>query len=260
LGTAVLGTGVAGEFWPIVFISIFLTGVYGAAAEILLLVGFCAVVACAAAVAMRARPPRVLRALQATVHTTGQAAVRGSILILAALVYLAVRSGFDFVLGAFAAGLVVGLALDSPEGEGVRMRLEGIGFGVFVPIYFVVTGMTFDLDSLLTRDGLALAALFLGLFMLTRGSSALLWRRELGHQATAGLAFFAATGLPLIVAIVSIGEDRGAIDPSVGASLVGAGMLSVLIYPLVAIRIVGRREPSSAEGDELVEFAEEYLR
>jgi len=62
------------------------------------------------------------------------------------------------------------------------------------------------------------------------------------------------------VAIVTIGEDRGAIDPGVGASLIGAGMLSVLIYPLVAIRIVGRREPGDAKDDELVEFAEEYLR
>ncbi|HUK94213.1 MAG TPA: cation:proton antiporter [Gaiellaceae bacterium] len=259
LGAATLGTGVAGEFWPIVFISIFLTGVYGAATEVVLLIVFCGVVAFAALAAMRARPPRVVRAIQATVHTTGQAAVRGSMLILAALVYLAVQSGFDFVLGAFAAGLVVGLALDTPSGEGVRVRLEGIGFGVFVPIYFVVTGMTFDLDSLLTRGGLALAGLFLALFMLTRGSSALLWRKELGEQATAGLAFFAATGLPLIVAIVSIGEERGAIDPSVGASLVGAGMLSVLIYPMVAIHIVGRREPSGAEAEEFGEFAEEFL-
>ncbi len=258
-GPAVLGTGVAGEFWPIVFISIFLTGVYGAMTEILLLITFCAVVALAAVVMMRARPPRVVKAIQATVHTTGQAAVRGAILILAALVYLAVRSGFDFVLGAFAAGLVVGLALDSPEGEDVRIRLEGIAFGLFIPIYFVVTGMTFDLDSLLTLGGLALAALFLGLFMLTRGSSALLWRRELGDQRTAGLAFFAATALPLIVAIVSIGEERGAIDPAVGASLIGAGMLSVLVYPLVALRIVGRREPAADEGEKLGDFAKEFL-
>ena len=90
LGTAVLGTGVAGEFWPIVFISIFLTGIYGAATEVVLLIVFCLVVAFAAVVAMRARPPRVMRVIQETVHTTGQTAVRGSILMLGALVYLAV--------------------------------------------------------------------------------------------------------------------------------------------------------------------------
>jgi Kef-type K+ transport system membrane component KefB len=256
-GAAVLGTGVAGEFWPIVFISVFLTGVYGARTEIVLLIVFCAVVALASFVALRARPPRVVRVMQETVHTTGQTAVRGSILILAALVYLAVESGFDFVLGAFAAGLIVGLVIDTPGGDEVRLRLEGIGFGLLIPIYFVVTGMNFDLDSLLTAKGVGLAALFLGLLVLTRGSSALLWRRELGDQGTTALALLAATGLPLIVAIVGIGEDRGAIDSSVGASLIGAGMLSVLIYPLLALRIVGRPLPLG-EADAEADVAEQF--
>ena len=150
LGRAVLGTGVAGEFWPIVVISVFLTGVYGAATEAILLVVFGLVVAGCAVMAMRARPNAILRVLRDTIHTTGQAAVRLSVLVLAALVLLANDVGFDFVLGALAAGLVVGLVLDTPDGEVVRMRLEGIGFGLLIPIYFVVTGMNFDLDSFLT--------------------------------------------------------------------------------------------------------------
>ena len=239
LGTAVLGNGVAGEFWPIVVISIFLTGVYGSVAEVLLLLGFGALVAVAAVTALRARPPGVVRVLQETIHTTGQAAVRLSILVLAALVLLADDVGFDFVLGAFAAGLVVGLVLDTPDGEVVRMRLEGIGFGFLIPIYFVATGMDFDVDSLLTATGLALAALFLALLLLVRGSAALLWRRRLGRPHTLALAFFASTGLPLIVAIVDIGVDRGALGADVGASLVGAGMLSVLVFPLLATRLAG---------------------
>ena len=187
-GSAVLGTGVAGEFWPIVVISIFLTGAYGAVTETLLLVGFGAVVLVAAAAALRARPPRVVQILQQTVHTTGQAAVRLSVLSLAALVFLAIEVGFDFVLGAFAGGLVVGLALNSPEAAPVRMRLEGVGFGFLIPIYFVVTGMNFDLDSLLSPTGLGLAALFLTLFVVVRGTSALLWLRELGPRPTLSLA------------------------------------------------------------------------
>jgi Kef-type K+ transport system membrane component KefB len=245
LGRAVLGTGVAGEFWPIVVISVFLTGVYGAVAELILLLAFGAVVAAAAAAAVRARPPRVVRVLQETVHTTGQTAVRLSLFLLAALVLLANDVGFDFVLGAFAAGLVVGLALDSPEGRAVRMRLEGIGFGFLIPIYFVVTGMNFDLDSLLTPAGLGLAALFLALLLLVRGASALLWLRELEPRQTLSLAVFGATGLPLIVAIVGIGEDRGAIATDVGTSLVGAGMISVLVFPLVALALAGPREQAA---------------
>jgi len=249
LGRAVLGTGVAGEFWPIIFISVFLTSVYGALTEVLLLVGFGAIVAGAARIALQARPPRLLRILQDTLHTTGQVGVRASIFLLALLVFVAADAGFEFVLGAFAAGLVVGLALDSEEGRLVRLRLEGIGFGFLVPVYFVVTGMNFDLDSLLTAEGLALAALFLALLLVTRGASALLWLRELGSRSTASLALFAATGLPLIVAIVGIGTSRGAISKSVGASLIGAGMVSVLVYPLLAMRIAGRREGDVRVGD-----------
>jgi Kef-type K+ transport system membrane component KefB len=247
LGSAVLGTGVAGEFWPIVVISIFLTGAYGALTETLLLVAFSAVVLVAAAAALRARPPRVITILQQTVHTTGQAAVRLSVLSVAGLVFLAIEVGFDFVLGAFAGGLVVGLALNSPEAAPVRMRLEGVGFGFLIPIYFVVTGMNFDLDSLLSANGLGLAALFLALFVVVRGTSALLWLRELGRRQTLSLALCAATGLPLIVAIVGIGTDRGAIADDVGTSLIGAGMISVLILPLLATAIASRE--SSLRGD-----------
>jgi Kef-type K+ transport system membrane component KefB len=241
LGRAVLGTGVAGEFWPIVVISVFLTGAYGAAAEVILLLVFGCLVALAAAAAVRARPHRVVKALRETIHTTGQAAVRLTVFVLGALVWIASDVGFDFVLGAFAAGLVAGLALDSHEGEVVRMRLEGIGFGFLIPIYFVVTGMTFDLDSLLTARGLLLAMLFLVLLLVVRGASSLLWARELPRRETMGLAFFGATGLPLIVAIVGIGSDRGAIAGNVGASLIGAGMISVLVFPLVATAVAGRR-------------------
>jgi Kef-type K+ transport system membrane component KefB len=248
---------VAGEFWPIVVISVFLTGVYGAAAEAILLVVFGLVVAGCAATVMRVRPPGMLRILRDTVHTTGQAAVRLSVLVLAALVWLANDVGFDFVLGALAAGLIVGLVLDTDHGEVVRMRLEGIGFGLLIPIYFVVTGMNFDLDSFLTADGLLLAALFLGLLLVVRGASAFFWLRELGRRQIVSLAVFGATGLPLIVAIVDIGTDRGAIAGDVGASLIGAGMISVLAFPLVAMAIAGKRiadEPAPEAVDAVTEY------
>jgi Kef-type K+ transport system membrane component KefB len=251
LGQAVLGTGVAGEFWPIIFISVFLTSAYGAAAEVVLLLVFGALVAGAALVALQVRPPWFVRIVRDTLHTTGQVGVRASIFLLALLVFVASDAGFEFVLGAFAAGVIVGLALDSPEGRVVRLRLEGIGFGFLVPVYFVVTGMNFDLDSLLSLDGILLAALFLALLLVTRGAAALLWLRGLGRRETMSLALFGATGLPLIVAIVGIGQGQGAISDAVGASLIGAGMISVLVYPLVATRLASPVEDSvrSAEAE-----------
>ena len=183
-------------------------------------------------------------------HTTGQAAVRASIFLLGGLVLLANDVGLDFVLGAFAAGLVVGLTLDSPEGATVRMRLEGIGFGLLIPIYFVVAGMNFDLDSFLSATGLALGGLFLFLLLVVRGVPSLVWLRELGAN-TLSLAVFSATGLPLIVAVVGIGADRGAISPDVGASLIGAGMISVLVFPLVAIRLADSPRSTTERGRSL---------
>jgi Kef-type K+ transport system membrane component KefB len=247
LGAAVLGTGVAGEFWPIVVISIFLTGVYGAATEVVLLIAFGGVVALAATITLRARQPRLLRVLRETVHTTGQAAVRLSVLLLASLILLTRAVGFDYVLGAFAAGLVVGLALDSPEGKEVQVRLEGIGFGFVIPIYFVVTGMTFDVDGLLTPGGLALGLLFLALMLVVRGVSALLWLRELGPRQTLGLAFFGATQLALVVAMVSIGTGRHAISSTVGAALIGAGMITVILFPILGTRIAASKEAVETE-------------
>jgi Kef-type K+ transport system membrane component KefB len=123
------------------------------------------------------------------------------------------------------------------------MRLEGVGYGFLIPIYFVATGMNFDLDSLLTPTGLGLAVLFLALLVVVRGVPALLWLRQLGPRRTLGLAVFSATGLPLIVAIVGIGIERGAIANDVGTSLIGAGMLSVLVLPMAASALVGRESP-----------------
>ena len=245
------------EFWPIVVISVFLTGVYGALTEVLLLVGFGLIAFAAAVTALRARPPRIVEILRETLESSGQAAVRLSILSLGALVVLSSRAGFDSVLGAFAAGLIVGLVFDKPEGKLVRTRLEGIGFGFLIPIYFVTAGVTFDLDSLLTARGIALTALFLALLLVSRGPSALLWRDELDHHELTALALFGATGLPLIVAIVGIGTDHGAIAPSVGASLIGAGMVSVLVYPLLAIRTAGKQALGAGAQSAVLEDAVE---
>src|SRR5262249_6718595 len=156
LGTAVLGTGVAGEFWPIVVMSIFLTGAYGATEEVLLLLAFGGVTPGAAPAAPPAPPAPIVENLRQTQPSAGHAAVRLAILTLAALILLATDVGFDFILGAFAAGLIVGLVLDNPDGRVVRMRLEGIGFGFLIPVYFVATGLAFDLDSLLSLHGLGL--------------------------------------------------------------------------------------------------------
>ena len=251
LGAAVLGTGVAGEFWPIVVISIFLTGVYGAADR----GGSCSSPSAASSTlaARHHASHTTARGCCAaipreTVHTTGpggRAPLGACCSRRSSCLHATV--GFDYVLGAFAAGLVVGLALDSPDGKEVQVRLEGIGFGFVIPIYFVVTGMTFDIDGLLTPSGLGLGLLFLALMFVVRGASSLLWLRELGARETASLAFFGATQLALVVAVVTIGTGRHAISSTVGAALIGAGMITVLAFPILGTRITASKEAVEAE-------------
>jgi Kef-type K+ transport system membrane component KefB len=237
LGQNTLGSAVAGEFWPIVVISLFLTGAHATVASIVLLAGFGLVVAGAAGLAVHFQPPRILSIVRETVNKSGQLAVRLAVATLALLVLLAEELDFDYVLGAFAAGLVIGLVTQGETGEQLLPRFAAIGYGFLIPVFFIVTGMEFDVDGLLTGVGLGLGALFLGLFLVTRGSAALLSLRDLGGRGTAALALFSATGLPLIVAVIEVGQERGEIGSHVAAALVGAGMTSVLLFPLIGLLV-----------------------
>jgi Kef-type K+ transport system membrane component KefB len=250
LGQNTLASAVAGEFWPIVVISLFLTGTHATGANIVLLLGFGLVVAGAAGVAVHFQPPRLLTIARETVNKSGQLAVRLSVALLALLVLMAYELDFDFVLGAFAAGLVIGLVTQGETGEQVLPRISTIGYGFLIPVFFIVTGMEFDLDALLTGGGLALCAGFLAILLVTRGSSALLALRELGGRRTASLAFFSATGLPLIVAVIQVGQERGEISTDVAAALVGAGMASVLLYPLLGLAVSRATTKPAVAGEE----------
>ncbi len=129
--------------------------------------------------ALRARPGRVVRTIERTMNSSGQFAVRLAILILVALVYLTARFGLDVVLGAFAAGIVVGLVTRTEEAEPVRSKLEGIGFGFMVPIFFIMTGVDFDLPALFASvESVLRLPVFLALFLVVRGAPVLLLYRK----------------------------------------------------------------------------------
>jgi Kef-type K+ transport system membrane component KefB len=254
LGPFVLAAGVAGEFCPLIVTAIVLTSNREPGIAFVLLLGFMAVSALAALLALRARPPRFVATAQRTMETSGQFAVRLALLVLFALVLLASEFGFDIVLGAFAAGLIVGLITKSEEAEGFRIRLEGIGFGFVIPIFFVATGMRFDLEALFASPtNLLRLPVFLGLFLLARGVPALLlYRGVLPRSDRVPLALYSATALPIVVAVTTIGLETGHMRPENAAALVGAGMLSVLLLPLTALSLRRREEPAPAPGYEPV--------
>ena len=243
-GTAVVAAGAVGEFAPLIAISVFLSGRSPGPATAVLLV-FVAVTAVAIFLAGRSSHLRLHRLINATLHTSGQFAVRLVVLVLALLAALSVVLGLDMFLGAFAAGVLMRLVLRNAEAADARLvqaKLEGLGFGFLVPIFFVHTGMTFDLRALLT-DGraLALVPVFVVLMLLVRGTSGLLSApRHAARTDRLGLMLLTATGLPIVIAVTTIGVERGELTASLAASMVGAGMITVLLFPLLGLMAHGR--------------------
>lgn len=240
LGAIIMAVGAVGEFAPIVAIAILLSGDRPLQATVLLLV-FAAVAVAAAVIAMRRPPAEVTRLIGRTLGGSGQFAVRLTMLVVLGLVWLAVELHLDLVIGAFAAGIVMRLLLASisrREAEEVESKLEGIGFGLLIPIFFVTTGVEFDLAALLdSRRALALLAVGIVGFLLVRAVPVTVaFRSQLPGRQLIGLGLYAATALPLVVVVTDLAVSYGWLRPGDAAGLVGAAMLSVLIFPLVAQR------------------------
>ncbi|MEV3929039.1 MULTISPECIES: cation:proton antiporter [unclassified Streptomyces] len=240
-GKVMTAFGAVGEFGPVVAMALLLSGRRPAESAVLL-AAFGVIAAGAVFWALRPRPPWFTRLTERTLHSSGQFAVRFVMLLLACMLGLAEVFGLDVLLGAFAAGVLTRLVLHRavPESsDEILGKVEAMGFGFLVPLFYVVTGIEFDLDALLHDvAALLVVPLFLLLFVLVRGGPVYaLAPRDLGRGDRLGLALFASTCLPLVAAITTIGVDQKLLGSNEAASLVGAAMLSVLVLPLLATRV-----------------------
>ena len=245
LGRFVLGAGAVGEFGPVLIVTVLLGSDSDPGKQIFLLVVFVALAVVAALVSMRAIG-HGWEFLERHMETSGQAPVRLTVLLLFGLVVVAADLGLDVILGAFAAGAILRLLLKGQEVRVFESKLDAVGFGLLIPFFFVTSGMTLDLAALAgsTRALLELP-IFLALFLLVRGLPAiLLYRGVLEPAERRALALLSATQLPLVVAITTIGVESGHMRASTAAALVGAGVLSVLIYPALALNAVRDPAPS----------------
>ncbi|HVL60285.1 MAG TPA: cation:proton antiporter [Microbacterium sp.] len=240
-GISVIALGAVGEFGPLLAISLFLSGRSPLAAA-LVLVLFAVIAGTAIWLAARGVGARMHRVITATLHTSGQFAVRLVLFVLLALVALSIVLDLDMLLGAFTAGVIFRLLMagaPEPDAEAVESKLEAVGYGFLVPVFFINTGVEFDLDALFA-DGrtLAMLPLFVVLLLVVRGFPSLLAAQpDASRRDRIATALFGSTGLPIIVAVTAIGVDRKELDPGTAAALVGAGMLSVLLFPLIALAI-----------------------
>ena len=242
-GTFILSAGAIGEFGPILAIALLLSS-ESVVHTLVVLVIFVVVAALVLMMASRKPSERLARLLRHTLDTSGQLGVRVAMFVVVLLVWVAGHLGLDVLLGAFTAGLVLRLFFsghDESTHAAVIERLEAVGYGFLVPIFFVVSGIRFDLDALFSDpSALALIPISLGLFLLIRGvPTYVALAGALAGRDRVGAAVYASTALPLIVVITGIGLESGDIEEATAAALVGAGMLSVLIFPLAATSIRG---------------------
>jgi Kef-type K+ transport system membrane component KefB len=173
--------------------------------------------------------------------TTAQIRIRAAIVLFVGFAAVAEELGFEVILGTFIAGAIISL-LDRDEvmtHPDFRSKLEAIGFGFFIPVFFVTSGVRFDLDALVAEaSNLAMVPVFLAALLVVRGLPALLYRRVLDGRRIAVAGILQATSLPFIVAASAIGLELGLIDAAESAALIGAGLLSVLFFPVAGLALL----------------------
>lgn len=247
-GRIFLAQGAIGELAPIVGVSLALSTAYSTWQEFTLLLAFLAVVLAVAFVGAQARAPRLLEWLGRTLRSSSQTPVRMSLLLVAAFFVLSETWGFEGILGAFAAGMAVGVATRGEDCEAFRMKLEAVVFGWLVPFFFVGTGLRFDAGALLrSTDTMVLVPTFLLLLLLVRGLPTLLFRNELPPRERLPFAFASSVAsVGLVIVITEIGKSTQKMNLDVAQALVAAALLSILVYPTLTGATIARSRPATA--------------
>jgi Kef-type K+ transport system membrane component KefB len=239
--TAIAAASVA-DFAAIVLLSLFFSTSGGTTgAKVVFLVAFAVVVAATGVtVAAAGRSRKLGDVLIRLQDSTAEIRVRFAVVLLVAFTALAERFGLESILGAFLAGAVVAIVdRDATSHPNFRTKLEAIGYGFLVPVFFIASGVRLDLRDLLSHPtALARVPLFLLALLAVRGVPALLSLRTTGPRATVAIGLLQATSLPFIVTATQIGTELGQLSATTGTALICAGLLSVLIFPPIALALL----------------------
>src|SRR6516162_1771361 len=257
VGQTALAAASVADFTAIVLLSLFFSSSGSSTgAKVVVLGAFAGLVAVTGLVVSgAARSMRLGRVLVRLQDTTAEIRVRCAVLLLVAFTALAARFGLESILGAFLAGAIVGLVdRDSASHPNFRVKLEAIGYGFLVPVFFVASGIRLNLTGLLhSPSALVRVPLFLLALLAVRGLPALLGLRASGTRPTLALGLLQATSLPFIVAATQIGVALGKLSSVTAAALVCAGLLSVLIFPLIALGLLRRNDPAPAATEDVTQ-------
>ncbi len=246
-GRCVFAAGAAGELFPILIIAVFLTqrGSFVALASVALVGALALALTVVPWLAGNAAVQRIVTEGQ---EATGQVTLRWSMVLLFVLLAVASRFGLDVVLGAVLAGMVLRgwtqrLNMDTAS---LERKFDAVGYGIFIPIFFVSSGMSFDVKSI-GEDPLRLLIFFVLLIVVRGLPSLLVYRHALAPVQRLEMTFVTATTLPLMIALATVGQQDGVMLPATAASLIGAGVLSVLVFPLIAVGLHRRAALTPAD-------------
>jgi Kef-type K+ transport system membrane component KefB len=243
-GQLVIAAGTIADFGAVILLSIFFSG-EGGVGSTLLLIGSLVALAGFVFLAVRSAEGsmRIRSNLIRLQDTTAQIRIRGAIVLLVGFAAIAEQLGLETILGAFIAGAILSLLdrdeeMTHPE---FRRKLEAIGFGFFIPVFFVTSGVEYDLGALTSSaSNVLMVPVFLAALLAVRGIPALLYRGLISARQVTVAALWQATSLPFIVAATAIGEDLDLLTAAEGAALIGAGLLSVLLFPIVGLSLLRR--------------------
>lgn len=241
-GTYFMGAGAWGELGPIIAISVLL-GSQSSFLALVTLAFFGVVAVVLAIIPNRFKSERIERIIERGHSSSSQTAVRLTVLLLIALLSLADVLGFDVVLGAFIAGIIVRRYLSPGKEHLVQGKVETIAFGLMVPLFFIVSGARLDVIAIITNP-LMMLGFFLLIIIVRAVPQLFVYRWALPDlRERTRLSLYIATALPIIVAVTTLQVDAGMMDSEEAAALVGAGALTVLVFPLLAQRLGRKSTP-----------------
>jgi Kef-type K+ transport system membrane component KefB len=243
-GRFIFAAGAVGELLPILAISLLL-GAYKTWWEALIIASIAGLAFLLSWLAGLLSGTRVAAIIGENKHATSQSTLRITVVLLVGLLLITQKFGIEAALGAFFAGMVLRRTSTPGDNSEFEEKLDAVGYGFFIPVFFVSSGMALDVQSII-ENPLRLLVFFV-LLLVVRGTPALLvYRKSLSLRERFELMFLTATALPLLVALSEIGLASGVMLPENAAALVGAGVLSIAIFPLIATRLHRPTQPALA--------------
>ena len=243
-GRFIFAAGAVGELLPILAISLFL-GAYQTWWEALIIASIGGLAFVLAWATRRLSGTRVAAIVGENKHATSQSTLRITVVLLVGLLLVTQKFGVEAALGAFFAGMVLRRTSTTEDNTEFEEKLDAVGYGFFIPVFFVSSGIALDLQSIV-ENPVRLLVFFVLLLVVRGGPALLVYRKTLPMRERIEMVLLTATALPLLVALAEIGVDSGVMLPQNAAALVGAGVLSIAIFPFIATRLHRPRDQTSA--------------